>query len=46
MTQRENDILELLAEGRSNRQIAQALYMSEKTVKAPLAGIDTRAPLP
>jgi DNA-binding NarL/FixJ family response regulator len=39
LTQRENDILELLAEGRSNRQIAQALYLSEKTVKAHLAAI-------
>jgi DNA-binding NarL/FixJ family response regulator len=39
LTQRENDILALLAEGRSNRQIAQALFLSEKTVKAHLAAI-------
>jgi DNA-binding NarL/FixJ family response regulator len=39
LTQRENDILGLLAEGRSNREIAQALYLSEKTVKAHLAAI-------
>jgi DNA-binding NarL/FixJ family response regulator len=39
LTQRENDILELLAEGRSNRDIAQALFLSEKTVKAHLAAI-------
>jgi DNA-binding NarL/FixJ family response regulator len=39
LTQRENDILALLSEGRSNRQIAQALFLSEKTVKAHLAAI-------
>jgi DNA-binding NarL/FixJ family response regulator len=39
LTQRENDILGLLSEGRSNREIAQALYLSEKTVKAHLAAI-------
>ncbi len=39
LTQRENDILALLAEGRSNREIAQGLYLSEKTVKAHLAAI-------
>ena len=39
LTQREHDILSLLSEGRSNRAIAQALYLSEKTVKAHLAAI-------
>jgi DNA-binding NarL/FixJ family response regulator len=39
LTQRENDILALLSEGRSNREIAGALYLSEKTVKAHLAAI-------
>jgi DNA-binding NarL/FixJ family response regulator len=39
LTQRENDILELLSEGRSNREIAQSLFLSEKTVKAHLAAI-------
>ena len=39
LTQREHDILSLLAEGRSNRDIAGALYLSEKTVKAHLAAI-------
>jgi DNA-binding NarL/FixJ family response regulator len=39
LTQREHDILALLSEGRSNRDIAQKLYLSEKTVKAHLAAI-------
>ena len=39
LTNRENDILALLSEGRSNREIAQALFLSEKTVKAHLAAI-------
>ncbi|MEO8477315.1 MAG: response regulator transcription factor, partial [Actinomycetota bacterium] len=39
LTQREQDILALLSEGRSNRDIAQHLYLSEKTVKAHLAAV-------
>jgi DNA-binding NarL/FixJ family response regulator len=39
LTRREHEILALLAEGRSNRSIAQYLYLSEKTVKAHLASI-------
>lgn len=39
LTQRETDILALLAEGRSNRDISRALFLSEKTVKAHLAAI-------
>jgi DNA-binding NarL/FixJ family response regulator len=39
LTQRETDILAHLAEGRSNREIARALYLSEKTVKAHLAAV-------
>jgi DNA-binding NarL/FixJ family response regulator len=39
LTQREHDILALLSEGRSNRSIAQNLFLSEKTVKAHLAAI-------
>jgi DNA-binding NarL/FixJ family response regulator len=39
LTQRENDILALLSEGKSNREIARALFLSEKTVKAHLAAV-------
>jgi DNA-binding NarL/FixJ family response regulator len=39
LTQRETDILGLLAEGKSNREISRSLFLSEKTVKAHLAAI-------
>ena len=39
LTQRETDILALLAEGKSNRDISRSLFLSEKTVKAHLAAI-------
>jgi len=39
LTQRETDILGHLSEGRSNRDISRALFLSEKTVKAHLAAI-------
>jgi DNA-binding NarL/FixJ family response regulator len=39
LTQRENDILALLAEGMSNRDISRGLFLSEKTVKAHLAAV-------
>ncbi len=39
LTQRETDIMALLAEGRSNRDISRALFLSEKTVKAHLAAV-------
>jgi DNA-binding NarL/FixJ family response regulator len=39
LTQREHEILALLSEGRSNRSIAQNLYVSEETVKGHLNAI-------
>ena len=33
LTEREREILELIAEGLTNRQIGQRLYLAEKTVK-------------
>jgi DNA-binding NarL/FixJ family response regulator len=33
LTPREHDILELVAEGRTNREIGEQLYLAEKTVK-------------
>jgi DNA-binding NarL/FixJ family response regulator len=33
LTAQERRILDLIAEGRTNRQIAEALYLAEKTVK-------------
>jgi DNA-binding NarL/FixJ family response regulator len=39
LTRRETDILELLAQGCSNREISRTLFLSEKTVKAHLAAI-------
>jgi DNA-binding NarL/FixJ family response regulator len=39
LTKRELDILALLSEGRSNREISRHLYLSEKTVKAHLAAV-------
>jgi DNA-binding NarL/FixJ family response regulator len=39
LTQRETDILAHLSEGQSNREIARALFLSEKTVKAHLAAV-------
>ncbi|HYL19588.1 MAG TPA: response regulator transcription factor [Burkholderiales bacterium] len=39
LTQRQRDTLRLLAEGRSNAQIAYALGISERTVKAHLKAI-------
>jgi DNA-binding CsgD family transcriptional regulator len=33
LTKREKDIVELIAKGKSNKQIAEALFLSELTVK-------------
>jgi DNA-binding NarL/FixJ family response regulator len=42
LTDREQQVLHLLGEGFSNRQIAAALHLSESTVKAHVAGIFQR----
>ncbi|MCD8500854.1 MAG: response regulator transcription factor, partial [Bacillaceae bacterium] len=39
LTTREKDVLNLLAKGQSNKEIAQQLYVSEKTVKTHVANI-------
>ena len=39
LTGRERDVLSLLVEGRSNRQIAGQLYISEKTVSVHVSNI-------
>jgi DNA-binding NarL/FixJ family response regulator len=39
LTPREREVLSLLAEGRSNREIARALRVSEKTVKAHVSSV-------
>jgi DNA-binding NarL/FixJ family response regulator/tetratricopeptide (TPR) repeat protein len=42
LTARENDVLGLLVEGRTNRQIARQLYISEKTVSVHVSNILTK----
>jgi len=38
LTGRERDVAELVAQGRSNRQVAATLFLSEKTIESHLAG--------
>ena len=42
LRQREHDVLELLAEGNSTREIAQQLCYSERTIKNVVQDITTR----
>lgn len=42
LTPREQEILQLIAQGASNREIAQALYLSEKTVRNHVTNILSR----
>lgn len=39
LTERERDVIDLVAQGRSNQEIAQALVISEKTVKTHVSNI-------
>ena len=39
LTERERDVLALMAEGRSNAAIGQTLFLSEKTVEAHIRSI-------
>src|SRR4051812_6639830 len=39
LTDREREVLSLIADGRSNREIARALVLSEKTVKTHVSNI-------
>lgn len=39
LTSREREVLQLIAEGRSNREIAEHLYISEKTARAHRANL-------
>jgi serine/threonine-protein kinase len=45
LTKREREVLELVAEGRSNRAIAQALFVTESTVEAHVKQIFTKLAL-
>jgi DNA-binding NarL/FixJ family response regulator len=45
LTPREQDILKLIAQGHSNREIAQTLHLSEKTVKNHITRILSRLDL-
>lgn len=42
LSERETDVLRLLAQGHSNKELAQALEISEKTVKAHITSILTK----
>jgi DNA-binding NarL/FixJ family response regulator len=42
LTLRERDILELIADGCTNRQIGERLFLAEKTVKNYVSGLLTK----
>jgi DNA-binding NarL/FixJ family response regulator len=45
LTERERDVLALMAEGRSNRAVARALNLNHKTVESHTASIFTKLDL-
>lgn len=45
LSEREHDVLRLMAEGRSNNGIGKALYVSPRTVEAHVAAIFNKLPL-
>jgi DNA-binding NarL/FixJ family response regulator len=45
LTDRERDVLSLMAQGRSNRAVGHALFLSEKTVEAHIRSIFTKLDL-
>lgn len=46
LSERENDVLRLLAQGYSNKEIAQSLSLSEKTVKTHVSNILSKLGVP
>ena len=46
LTEREGEVLQLMAEGKTNRAISQQLYMSERAVERHVTGIFTKLELP
>jgi DNA-binding NarL/FixJ family response regulator len=46
LTQREREVLTLMAEGRSNRAICERLFLAPKTVEAHIASIFSKLELP
>ena len=46
LTEREGEVLQLMAEGKTNRAISQQLYMSERGVERHVTAIFTKLDLP